>query len=287
MEVEIKLPYNPPFHWDHLLDFLRYRAIENVEWITDHYQRTISINGKSGILKVEHLPDEHSLKLILPKSFSRSIPQISESAKRIFDLNADPDAIKNVFTKDRKMASIVNRLPGLRIPGGWDWFEIAIRAILGQQITVKAARTIAGRIVKKIGTPLNGNSATIFPTPEQMINASMDGMGIPSKRIEAIRQIAEASIKKEIGPDSGIPLEESIRRLCLIPGIGPWTAHYIALRTYEERDVFLPGDLGLRRSASKLIGKNFTDAELMKYAERWRPWRSYAVFYLWALGSAV
>jgi 3-methyladenine DNA glycosylase/8-oxoguanine DNA glycosylase len=224
--------------------------------------------------------------LILPKSFSQSIPQVSESAKRIFDLNADPDAIKNVFKKDRKMFSIVYRIPGLRIPGAWDWFEIAIRAILGQQITVKAARTIAGRIVNKIGTPLNGNSAKLFPTPEQMISASMDGMGLPSRRIEAIRQLAKARIDNMIGPDSGIPFEESIRRLCLLPGIGPWTANYIALRTFTDRDVFLPGDIGLRRSASKLVGKDFTDAELMKYAERWRPYRSYAVLYLWALGSA-
>jgi 3-methyladenine DNA glycosylase/8-oxoguanine DNA glycosylase len=283
MEVEIKLPYNPPFHWNHLLDFLRHRAIENVEWVSDCYQRTFSVNGSAGILKVEDLPAHHSLKLTIPATLQSSIPLISESAKRIFDLNADPDAIKNVFKKDRKMASIVNRLPGLRIPGGWDWFEIAIRAILGQQITVKAARTIAGRIVRAIGTPLKGNSATLFPTPEQMIKASMDGLGIPSKRIEAIKQLAQASIERKIGPDSGIPLEESIRRLCLIPGIGPWTAHYIALRTYDERDVFLPGDLGLRRSASKLIGKNFSDVELMKYAERWRPWRSYAVFYLWSV----
>jgi 3-methyladenine DNA glycosylase/8-oxoguanine DNA glycosylase len=282
MEVEIKLPYNPPFHWNHLLDFLRNRAIENVEWVSDHYQRTISLNGTAGILKVEHLAEEHSLKLTLPKSFSRSVPEISESAKRIFDLNADPAAIKNVFSKDRKLASIVNRIPGLRIPGAWDWFEIAIRAILGQQITVKAARTIAGRIVNKIGTPLNGNSARLFPTPEQMINASMDGMGIPTRRIEAIRQLAKARLENEIGPDSGIGFEESIRRLCLLPGIGPWTANYIALRTFNERDVFLPGDIGLRRSASKLLGKEFSDAELMKYAERWRPWRSYAVLYLWS-----
>ena len=197
MDVEIKLPYNPPFHWNHLLDFLRNRAIQNVEWVSESYQRTISVNGSAGILKVEHLPQEHSLKLTLPKSFSKSIPEISESAQRIFDLNANPEAIKNVFSKDRKMASIVNRIPGLRIPGAWDWFEIAIRAILGQQITVKAARTIAGRIVNKIGTPLNGNSARLFPTPKQMIDASMDGMGIPSRRIEAIREMAKARIENK------------------------------------------------------------------------------------------
>jgi AraC family transcriptional regulator, regulatory protein of adaptative response / DNA-3-methyladenine glycosylase II len=282
MEVDLKLPYNPPLHWNHLLDFLRNRAIENVEWVTDCYQRTISVNGLSGILKVEHLPDLDSLRFTIPASLSGSIGEISESVKRIFDLNADPDAIKSVFKKDRKFATIVNQLPGLRIPGAWDWFEVAIRAILGQQITVKAARTIAGRIVKAIGTPLNGNSATLFPTPEQMIYASMDGMGIPSRRIEAIRQLAKASIEKKIGPDSGNSLEESIKRLCLLPGIGPWTAHYIALRAFSETDVFLPGDLVLRRSASKLFGKNFTDVELLKYSERWRPYRSYAVFYLWS-----
>lgn len=283
MEVDIKLPYNPPFHWNHLLEFLRNRAIENVEWVSDCYQRTISVNGSAGILKVDHLPDQNSLKLTIPASFSKSIPQISESAKRIFDLNADPDAIRNAFRTDRKMAAIVNKLPGLRIPGAWDWFEIAVRAILGQQITVKAARTIAGRIVQKMGTPVNGNSARLFPTPEQVLTTSMDGMGIPTRRIEAMRQLAQAAIEKKIGPDSGISWEESILRLCLLPGIGPWTAHYIALRSFSERDVFLPGDLGLRRSASKILGKNFTDIELMKYAERWRPWRSYAVLYLWSV----
>ncbi len=283
MEVDLKLPYNPPFHWNHLLDFLRNRAIENVEWVTDCYQRTISVNGLNGILKVEHLPDQNSLRVTIPASLSGSIAEISESVKRTFDLEAKPDAIQNAFKKDRKMASVINRLPGLRIPGAWDWFEVAIRAILGQQITVKAARTIAGRIVQKIGTPLHGNSARLFPTTEQVLTVPMDGLGIPTRRIEAIRQIAQARIEKKIGPDSGNSFDESIRRLCLIPGIGPWTAHYIALRAFSETDVFLPGDLGLRRSASKLFGKNFTDVELLKYSERWRPYRSYAVFYLWAL----
>ncbi len=283
MEVDLKLSYNPPFHWNHLLDFLRFRAIENVEWVTDCYQRTISINGLSGILKVAHLPDRNSLRLTIPASLSGSTAEISESVKRIFDLNANPDAIRSVFKKDRKFAKIVNRLPGLRIPGAWDWFEVAIRAILGQQITVKSARTIAGRIVQKMGTPLNGNSAILFPTPEQVLKAPMDGLGIPTRRIEAIRQIAQATTERKIGPDSGNSVDESIRRLCLIPGIGPWTAHYIALRAFSETDVFLPGDLVLRRSASKLFGKDFTDVELLKYSERWRPYRSYAVFYLWAL----
>ncbi len=283
MEVNLKLPYNPPFHWNHLLDFLRYRAIENVEWVTDCYQRTISANGLSGILKVEHLPDRNSLRLTIPASLSGSTAEISDSVRRIFDLSANPDDIRNVFKKDRKMVSVINRLPGLRIPGAWDWFEVAIRAILGQQITVKAARTIAGRIVQKIGSQLNGNSARLFPTPEQVLSVPMDGLGIPTRRIEAIRQIAQATIEKKIGPDSGNSVDESIRRLCLIPGIGPWTAHYIALRAFSETDVFLPGDLVLRRSASKLFGKDFTDVELLKYSERWRPYRSYAVFYLWAL----
>jgi 3-methyladenine DNA glycosylase/8-oxoguanine DNA glycosylase len=282
MEVDTKLPYNPPFHWNHLIDFLQNRAIENVEWVSDCYQRTIEVDGAAGILKIQHLPEQHSLQLTVSDSLSRSMTKISESAKRIFDLSADPSEIKNAFKNDRKMASVVNRLPGLRIPGAWDWFEIAIRAILGQQITVKAARTIAGRIVQKLGTPLNGNSARLFPTPEQILNSSLDGLGIPGRRIEAMRKLAEAAIQKTVGPDCGIPLEESIRRLCLLPGIGPWTAHYIALRAFGEPDVFLPGDLVLRRSASKLVGKNFSDIELMKYAERWSPWRSYAVLYLWS-----
>src|SRR5262245_29126030 len=188
MDVEVKLPYRPPYHWNHLLDFLRNRAIENVEWVSDVYQRTISVDGSAGILKVQHLPEHHSLMLSIPASLSASTPQISETVKRIFDLNANPEAIQDAFKRDRKMASIVNQLPGLRIPGAWDWFEIAIRAILGQQITVKAARTIAGRIVQKLGTPINGNPARLFPTPEQVLNASIDGVGIPGRRIEAMRE---------------------------------------------------------------------------------------------------
>jgi AraC family transcriptional regulator of adaptative response / DNA-3-methyladenine glycosylase II len=282
MEVDVKLPYNPPFHWNHLIDFLRNRAIENVEWVSDHYQRTIDVDGSAGILKVQHLPEQHSLMLTVPDSLSQSIWQISESVQRIFDLNADPLAIQDAFKKDRKMAAIVNRLPGLRIPGAWDWFEIVIRAILGQQVTIKAARTIAGRIVQKLGTPLNGGSARLFPTPEQFLEIPMDGLGVPARRIEAMRSIAQAAIEKKIGPNSGTSLEEMIQRFCLIPGIGPWTAHYIALRAFSEPDVFLPGDLVLRRSASKLVGKDFTDVELLKYSERWRPWRSYAVLYLWS-----
>lgn len=283
--LQFKLAYRPPFHWNHLIGFLRNRAIENVEWVdADCYRRTISVAGSSGILEVHHLPEQHSVVLSIPISLSRSIMQIVESVKRIFDLKADPAAIQDAFMKDRVMASIINKVPGLRVPGAWNWFEIAVRAILGQQITVKAAKTIAGRLVQKFGTPLDGNqnSDKLFPLPEQILNASLTGLGIPTRRVDAIRQLAQAAVDSSIGPDCGIPLEETIRRFCLISGIGPWTAHYIALRAFGELDVFLPGDLVLRRTASRLIGKNLTDLELLKHAERWRPWRSYAVLYLWA-----
>ena len=279
--MDVEISYKSPLNWQHTLHFFGTRAIEPVEWVhSDSYSRTLSIDGNSGILKIRHNPDQQSLSVEIPASLTNSTTNIVRTVGRVFDLEADSKAISGILNKDPSIGKVVKKYPGIRLPGAWSWFEIAMRAVLGQQITVRAARTIAGRIVQKFGTAI-GTEARLFPTAEQILDAPLNGFGIPARRAETLRMLAKATVEKQI-PEPGLPLEEIIRRFCDLPGIGPWTAHYIALRAFGETDVFLPRDVGLRKAAARLIGKELTDIELIKYAERWRPWRSYAVLYLWA-----
>ena len=284
--LTLKLSYRAPFDWLSLVRFLRARAIPGVEAIDDSaYKRTVKIGEATGIIEVRPVEGQRYLLLSVPPELSRSLALIAERIRRLFDLKADPAEISGHLAGDPSLAAAVESYPGLRVPGTWDAFEIGVRAILGQQVSVSAATTLSGRLVEAYGNALPGDSQNgllwLFPSPERLSRASLSKVGLPSKRAEAIRGFARAVHRGEVALTSSSGLEPTIEGLTSLPGIGPWTAHYIAMRALGEPDAFPSSDLILRRAAANRPGHTISEAELLERAEAWRPWRAYAALYLW------
>lgn len=284
--LQLKLAYRPPFEWQSLIQFLQARAIPGVEAIgAGRYCRTVDIDGTAGIVEVRPVEGAQHLLLQAPPELSRGLMQISERVRSLFDLRADPMEIAGHLSQDKQMAELVQKYPGLRIPGAWDGFEIAVRAILGQQISVKAANTLAGRLVKAYGRPIQtvdgDEPAYLFPCPNRLAEADFSNIGLMPQRAKAIRELARAVSDGHLTFETVVGLEEAIARLTALPGVGTWTAHYIAMRALGEPDAFPTGDLALRRAAAQTKGELLTEAQLRQRAEPWRPWRAYAAMYLW------
>lgn len=284
--LHLKLSYRPPYDWLSLIQFLQARAIPEIELVEkDRYRRTAQIGEAAGIIEVQPIKGKQQLLLTVPLDLSKGLMQISERIRNLFDLGADPMAITNHLEQDNSMVELVQSYPGLRVPGAWDGFEIAVRAILGQQVSVKAATTLAGRLVRAYGEPIQTASEDelvyLFPGPERLAQAELSEIGLMPKRAEALRALARAVRDGDLVLGTATGLEEAIERLTALPGIGPWTAHYIAMRVLGEPDAFPAGDLGLRRAAAAKGTTTLTEAQLWQRAEVWRPWRAYAAMYLW------
>jgi len=286
LSLRLRLSYRPPFDWPSLIRFLQARAIPGVEAVErDSYRRTVRVGDHAGVIEVRIVEGEQHLLLSVPPELSRGLMHISERMRALFDLRADPLAISAHLKRDEGMSTLVQRFPGLRVPGAWNGFEVAIRAILGQQVSVKAANTLAGRLVKAYGEPLQTSGddrlAYLFPRPERLAEASLSGVGLTPGRVEAIQALARAVRDGKLDFSTAIGLEQAVARLTDLPGIGPWTAHYIAMRSLSEPDAFPAGDLALRRAAAETKGVALTESQLRGRAEAWRPWRAYAAMYLW------
>ena len=286
--VTVKLGYRPPYDWDAMLAFLRARAIPGIEVVTgQQYARTIAIGGDHGVLVVEH-SDKNCLKATVRFPGLRRLPAIIAGVRRVFDLAADPVAIGAHLSQDPVLAPLVAVRPGLRVPGAWDGFELAIRAILGQQITVAAATGLAGKLVACHGTPITDPVARdqglthLFPEPRQLAEADLAAIGMPNARRTALSALAAAVVADPLifGPRRS--LEDAITRLRSLAGIGEWTAQYIAMRALREPDAFPSADIGLMRALADARGVRPTSADLLRQAETWRPWRAYAALHLWA-----
>lgn len=278
-EYLFRLAFRPPFHWDALLDFLGRRATPGVEAVeSGRYSRSISLNGHSGSLSVSLEKSGSALEARISFPEPRWLFLIVERLRRMFDLGADPHEIETSLASDPLLARRIEAMPGLRVPGCWDGFELAVRAVLGQQVSVKGATTLAGRLVQTFGTPLHtGPLLThLFPAAEVLAEADVARIGVPRKRAESIRAFARAVREGQIVFSSVENVDEFQARLCELPGIGDWTAQYIALRALGEPDAFPASDLGLLRSMSL-----HDERELARRAEAWRPWRAYAAMYLW------
>ncbi|HXC50317.1 MAG TPA: AlkA N-terminal domain-containing protein [Candidatus Limnocylindrales bacterium] len=303
----VKLPFRPPLAWSAMLDFLALRAIPGVEHVAGgSYRRTVEIGGTSGIIEVRlgSAGDDanatpastknsrdtsnrphHAAHLLVrvEHPHCRGLIDVVERVRRIFDLGADSALIGAQLGRSAKLRPIVESLPGLRVPGAWDGFELAVRAILGQQISVEAATTLAGRIASTFGTPLAASDASlthVFPKADALVDADLSRIGLPRARAEAIRGVARAIASGELRFDASLGLDEAVERLCALPGIGPWTANYIAMRALAEPDAFPETDLGLRHA----LGSREDPAsigEVRRQSDAWRPWRSYATIYLW------
>jgi AraC family transcriptional regulator of adaptative response / DNA-3-methyladenine glycosylase II len=218
----------------------------------------------------------------------KALPAVIARIRRVFDLSADPGLIAAHLSQDPALAPLVEARPGLRAPGAWDGFELAVRAVLGQQITVAAARSLAGRLAEAFGEPVEDPAAAalglnrLFPTPERLVGQDIAGLGMPRARGAALEALA-----RTVAADPAIftpraHLESAIAALSALPGIGEWTAQYIALRELREPDAFPHADVGLMRALTDTAGRRPTAPELLSRAEAWRPWRAYAAQHLWA-----
>jgi len=280
-EISLLLSYRPPYDWATMIRFLEVRAIAGLEVVTkDSYSRVIELGGFTGSITVAHAPKQNSLRVSVRFPQLNLLSVIIARIRRMFDLSADPQAIAAVLSADPILAPLVAARPGLRVPGGWDGFEIAVRAILGQQITVRAAIQLASRVVATMGDAVTLEQPGLthaFPRPE---NFKSDQLKIPRARVAALAGLAAVAKADPHLFDPRRDLEETVTHLRKLPGIGEWTAQYIAMRVLGESDAFLAGDVGVQNKFA-LYGPRLTAPELLLHAERWRPWRAYAVLHLW------
>ncbi|MBT4933306.1 MAG: DNA-3-methyladenine glycosylase 2 family protein [Rhodospirillaceae bacterium] len=285
--LTLKLAVRPPYDWPRLIGFLQTRAIPGVESVSDNsYRRTIAIEKQQGILEVQHAAEGDHLKVTVSLADTSNLQTVIERSRRLFDLDADSVAINAHLCRDPLLAKSIKTRPGLRIPGAWEAFEIAVRAVLGQQISVAAARTFASRLATAYGAPIknpNGSELShLFPTPEALAEADLSNIGLTKRRTQTLRGLSRAFADDDLGLDVSSGLEDAQARLTALPGIGPWTAQYIAMRALGEPDAFPTGDLGLL-NACKALGLEMSARELDERAENWRPWRAYAAMHLWAM----
>lgn len=285
--LRLLLHYRPPYAWQEMLDFLRLRAVPGVEAVSaDTYRRVICLGDSPGFISVRQLPQKHCLQLQVQGVDSSLLTEVVGRVRTLFDLDASPDAVSEVLGRDRLLARIVAAKPGLRLPGAWEPFELVVRAVLGQQVSVKAARTLAGRIVQRCGRRVDDAELShAFPSAAQLAAANLDKLGITGRRIHTLRHIAAAMAAGELSLARGMDMDDCVRQLLAQPGIGPWTAHYIAMRGLSEPDAFPQGDLGLLKALQRQRPRAGAK-DLLAYAEAWRPWRAYAVMYLWNLLAA-
>lgn len=317
--IRLRLAYRPPYDWPFARDFLAARAIPGLERVDGTgYVRTIALPdvataGATGAasaagaaggtvshatVRVTPVPGRHELEVCVRGAPSGALLQVVLAARRTFDLRADPALISRAFRGDPLLGPLVRRRPGLRIPGVWDPLECAVRAVLGQQVSVAAGRTLVARLVARAGrtvaaVPAGGAGSDpapgldrltqealthVFPSAQSLAQADLSGLGITGTRIAAVRAIARAVLEQRLDFDA--PADEVAAALEALPGIGPWTAQYVALRALGEPDAFPGADMVLRRMTSA-GGKSLSTRSLEARAESWRPWRSYAVMHLW------
>jgi AraC family transcriptional regulator of adaptative response / DNA-3-methyladenine glycosylase II len=285
--LHCQLEFRPPFAWQQLLEYLRLRAIPGVESVdATSYRRTVSIGEAQGWIVVSLGKKVNALNVEISPSLAPVIAAVIVRVKRLFDLGAVPHAVSALLSPDPLLAKAVRRIPGLRVAGAFDGFELAVRAILGQQVSVKGATTLAGRWAEAFGTSIATPYPSLnrlSPSAQQMAHVTADqiaALGIVGARARSLSLLAPAVLERKVVLTYAANVEEQIDALLRLPGIGPWTAQYIAMRALHWPDAFPSGDLMLMRAA------NATSRQLQKLAEGWRPWRAYATHYLWqSLGA--
>jgi AraC family transcriptional regulator of adaptative response / DNA-3-methyladenine glycosylase II len=281
-EVVLRLAYRPPYDWRHVWEFLALRAIDGVERVdAQGYARTVACEAGHALIRVSPVPGADALELRVAGAAPAALLQLSAVARRMFDLAADPQRIGAELARDPLVGALVRQRPGLRIPGVWDPFECAVRAVLGQQVSVTAGRTLVARLVARAGRTVSTGSeglTHLFPDAVAVASADLEGLGLPGARVATLRALACAVADHRI--DFNAAPDEVVADLTAVPGIGSWTAQYVALRALAEPDAMPTGDLVLRRMASA-AATPVSARELEECARRWQPWRGYAVMHLW------
>ena len=286
MSISVELPFIPPWDWSQFHRYFSLRLMPGVEALTaDRYARTLSVDGRVGWFSVRPGPD--ALELSISPSLCQAAPYVTAQVRRMFDLDMDPAVLTRHFAADPQLGPLVAATPGLRLPNAFDPFEVAVRAIVGQQVSVKAAVTITRRLIERLGEPVPAAPGIgipelrwLFPTAQAIANASLAAIGMPGKRVAALQHFAGAVAEGALSLAVDRGAEDLIERLCRLPGIGPWTAQYIALRGFAEADAFPASDLGLLKAP--VWGETGLSAKALgQRAEAWRPWRAYAAMHLW------
>jgi AraC family transcriptional regulator, regulatory protein of adaptative response / DNA-3-methyladenine glycosylase II len=278
--LTLRLAYRPPLQWPAMLQYLDLRAIRGVEAVVadgaGSYVRGVRLGDAEGWLRVTHLPARAQLELQVAPSLSAMLMPLLARVRAQFDLDANPAQIEAHLRADPLLAARIDALPGLRVPGAFDAFELALRAVLGQQVSVAGASTLCGRLVQRFGEPL--------ATPFTALSHHFPAIGIPRTRAETIRQLAQFAADGGLHMPPGLPLADTVARLTSVRGIGDWTAHYIALRALRHPDAFPVGDLGLQKAAAE-DGGRLTEKQLAARSSAWAPWRGYAALALWMTSS--
>jgi AraC family transcriptional regulator of adaptative response / DNA-3-methyladenine glycosylase II len=285
--LSLRLDYRAPYDWHHLLAFLRQRAIPGVELVGESsYRRVVHLGGHTGEIEVTRDRRDALVLAVSPALLPVLMPLVAR-VRRMFDLDARPDQIGSVLRRDRTLAPLVAKRPGLRVPGAIDPFEASVRALLGQQVSVAAATTLAGRFAAQLGTPYGGahGLAYRFPTAREVVAAGpgrVAKLGMPKARGAAIHTFANEVARGALRLDAACELDAFVAQLVALPGIGPWTAHYLAVRALHVPDAFPASDLGVQKALGR-AGARAAEAR----AETWRPFRAYAVMHLWtSLGDS-
>jgi AraC family transcriptional regulator, regulatory protein of adaptative response / DNA-3-methyladenine glycosylase II len=287
----VRLAFRPPLDWDTMLGYFALRAIPGVEAVAGRtYRRTVVAEGDPGVIEVSPDGDDH---LLLRAHFAYPrLVRVAPRVRRIFGLDDDVESARAHLGADATIGPLAAARPGLRVPGAWDGFEIGVRAIVGQQVTVPGASTIAGRLVQRHGGPVPARTSPgvtrTFPPPATLAEADLDGIGLTGARTRAVRAFAPAVAGDRVRLDGSVGLDELVESITALPGLGPWTAHYVALRV-GEADALPAFDLGLRRALADDGAATVLPSadEVVARAEAWRPWRALAAMHLWSSGLAA
>ena len=281
--LSVRLPYRSPYDWERLLAFYAGRATPGVEQVADNrYRRSVAVAGRAGHIDVRDVGG--ALLLTVRGLGTEALFGIVQRVRGMFDVDAPIDDIAASCAKDPTLRRLLRRNPGVRVPGAWDGWELAVRAVLGQQVSVKAATTFAGRIAERYGEPceIEGwEGARLFPAPHRLERAQLERLGIIRSRAQTIRELARATRSGRLSFDASQDVDEFATALRSIRGIGDWTAQYVAMRALKHPDAFPASDLGLLRAFDGEGGR-LKPAELLARAERWRPWRAYAALLIWS-----
>lgn len=285
----LRLAYRPPYAWDALIAYLGGRAMPGLESIVDKsaYVRSVQMEGKTGWIKVTHLPERGQLALQVAPSLSTVLMPLLAKVRTQFDLDANPTVIQSHLQDDTLLAQQMARTPGLRVPGAFDIFELAIRAVLGQQVSVAGATTVSGRLVRAFGEPISTPFAGVthhFPTPSALAQLTVEevaSIGLPKLRAATLQNLARFALAGGLQIKLGTRPEAVVAELKTVAGVGEWTAQYIALRALRFPDAFPAGDLGLQKAAALAPETRITEKQLLQRAQAWSPWRSYAALLLW------
>jgi AraC family transcriptional regulator of adaptative response / DNA-3-methyladenine glycosylase II len=286
-EARLRLPYKAPYDWAHLHAFLARRAIAGVESVTaGAYARTVRTPGGYAFVKVQPAVRGQALELEIRSDARADLASLCLVARRVFGLDADPARVVAALKRDPQLHALSKRRPGIRIPGTWEPFESGVRAILGQQVTVAAGRTLLTRLATRLGERVGSEGlevSRLFPTPESIAQCDPRELGVPRARAAALQGFARAV--RDGAVNFNDPGERVMRALVELPGVGAWTAGYVALRGLSDPNGFPAGDLILRQQATS-NGAALTARELDSRAQAWRPFRGYAVMHLWEASAA-